>query len=772
MSSIRKVLYGALAVILYASVFAFKDTPNVHAKLSALQEPGGIRIDLNSVAGSESYKTTEEVYIEMVVTNTNNFPVKLLKWYLPIEGYSSIAAFEEPVFVVIFDNAPVEYIGPLVKRAEPTEEDIIALGAGESITGRVRLSGGYDFYATGNYQVHYEIPLSRLIYDNAELKDSNGIVASDIVALSVEGRQLPEEPLMAVTGPTSFSSCSSSQQTALTTARADASVYANNAVRYYTHNKKGLRYKEWFGVYDATRYSTVSSHFTAIRNAVDTAALTFDCSCTSSAYAYVYPNSPYTIYLCNAYWTAPATGTDSKAGTIIHEMSHFTVVADTDDVVYGQSGSRSLAISNPADAIRNADSHEYFAENTPVVSELSTTVADFNNDWDTDVSVFRPSNGVWYVKDQFSVQYGAAGDIPVSRDYDGDGTNDIAVFRPSNGVWYVRNQFSRQYGANGDIPVPGDYNGDGVVDTAVFRPSNGVWYIWGQTAVQYGGNGDIPVPGDYDGDGKTDIAVFRPSNGIWYVRNQFSRQYGANGDTPVPGDYNGDGKTDTAVFRPSNGVWYVYNQTSIQYGANGDVPVPGDYNGDGTTDRAVFRPSTGVWYIWGQTAVQYGANGDMAGPALWTGEVLTTGLYFRLTWGANPADLDSHLWIPSSGPYHVYFANRGSGTAFPMAFLDTDDVTSYGPETIAITQVYPGWYQYAVYHYSGSGSLNTSSAQVVVYWNGSPIRTFNVPTTGTGYWWYVFDFNGSTGEIATRNYITSTYPGLYKLSEPFEMPEK
>lgn len=32
----------------------------------------------------------------------------------------------------------------------------------------------------------------------------------------------------------------------------------------------------------------------------------------SGSYAYVYPSSPYNIYLCNAFWSAPMTGTDSK----------------------------------------------------------------------------------------------------------------------------------------------------------------------------------------------------------------------------------------------------------------------------------------------------------------------------------------------------------------------------------------------------------------------------------------------------------------------------
>ncbi|WP_033480556.1 M35 family metallo-endopeptidase, partial [Xanthomonas citri] len=122
--------------------------------------------------------------------------------------------------------------------------------------------------------------------------------------------------------------------------------------------------------YNASRYSRVSSNFVNIDNALDqnNGQLTINCSCEADladAYAYVYPNQPYEIHVCNAFWSASTTGTDSKAGTLVHETSHFTVVAGTQDRVYGQSGARSLAISNPAQAITNADSHEYFAENTP-----------------------------------------------------------------------------------------------------------------------------------------------------------------------------------------------------------------------------------------------------------------------------------------------------------------------------------------------------------------------------------------------------------------------
>jgi hypothetical protein len=125
---------------------------------------------------------------------------------------------------------------------------------------------------------------------------------------------------------------------------------------------------------------------------------------------------------------------------------------------------------------------------------LKTAIADFDGDGTTDVSVYRPSNASWYVKDQFSLFYGLPGDTPVPGDYNGDGITELAVYRPSNSSWYVKDQYSGFYGLPGDIAVPGDYNSDGTTDIAVFRPSNGSWYVMDQFAVYFGLPGDIPLP--------------------------------------------------------------------------------------------------------------------------------------------------------------------------------------------------------------------------------------------------------------------------------------
>jgi FG-GAP-like repeat len=309
---------------------------------------------------------------------------------------------------------------------------------------------------------------------------------------------------------------------------------------------------------------------------------------------------------------------------------------------------------------------------------------DFNADRITDLAFFRTlpnpnptpnGTGFWntWLSPKFNivgggsaepaVNFGYATDIPVSGDFDNDGKTDLAVFRPSTGTWYLQQStagFSaQQFGLNGDIPVAADYDGDSKTDIAVFRPSNGVWYLQKSTtgfeAYQFGISTDRPVLGDYDNDGKADIAVWRPSTGIWYVLRACSLNgvcqpvandtrcsgqnntnfvigsLGLSTDIPVQGDYDGDGQTDMAVWRPTTGEWFrqkingclatYCDLTTFPLGTSGDRPIPGDYEGDGKTDVAIFRPSTGAWYITKSSdnfsfyVRSFGASGDIPIPA-------------------------------------------------------------------------------------------------------------------------------------------------------------
>lgn len=265
------------------------------------------------------------------------------------------------------------------------------------------------------------------------------------------------------------------------------------------------------------------------------------------------------------------------------------------------------------------------------------TFVDFDGDGKTDISVFRPEEGNWYIlkssDNSFSgVHFGISTDKLAPADYDGDRKTDVAVFR--DGIWYLSRSrdglLVQQFGLSGDIAQPGDYDGDGIDDLAVYRPSDGTWYMQksrdGFAAENFGIASDKPISGDFDGDGRTDQAVYRV--GTWYVLKStggvFVTQYGLADDKPVVGDYDGDGKADIAVWRPSNGTWYRIlsdNNADIatNFGLNGDTPSPGDYDGDGANDLTVYRPSEGIWYLQNSTsgsrAIRFGLQHDQPIPS-------------------------------------------------------------------------------------------------------------------------------------------------------------
>jgi hypothetical protein len=100
----------------------------------------------------------------------------------------------------------------------------------------------------------------------------------------------------------------------------------------------------------------------------------------------------------------------------------------------------------------------------------------------------------------------------------------------------------------------------------------------------------------------------------------------------------------------------------------------------------------------------------------------------QLTWGQNPSDADSHLITPSGA--QIFYANGGNLRAAPFANLDVDDVTSFGPEIITISQLMVGTYTYGVKLFSGSGSLTSSPIAVQLNIAGN-LRVFSAPAGET-----------------------------------------
>ncbi len=134
----------------------------------------------------------------------------------------------------------------------------------------------------------------------------------------------------------------------------------------------------WFGVYSRAKADIVRANLKAVHKVLATGDLRFYCgspnepTCKDNTYAYVYSTEPYAITLCPSFFSMPMLPGGSPIdavyedgtmeGTLIHEISHFEIVANTDDNCYSRPVCQDMAISDPAQVLVNADSYQYFSE--------------------------------------------------------------------------------------------------------------------------------------------------------------------------------------------------------------------------------------------------------------------------------------------------------------------------------------------------------------------------------------------------------------------------
>jgi len=317
--------------------------------------------------------------VQFRITNNSSQTLKVPSWQLPSNDPGSSQ------FDIYNQGHRVQYLGKMIHRTAPTDADFVTFKAYETKVIRVDLKNSYDLSAGGDYSVRFQSFLQDAKTDNGRhIAGANGRMAkleSVPLKLWVDGKN----PLMQLkgSGPSNqgkpgsgggtvvngvtFIGCDATQITDGGNAVVQSRLYTEDAKTYLNSGTVGPRYTTWFGAYTSTRYATGKAHFVSIDAAMDQSGgqVAIDCTCKQSYYAFVYPDKPYQIHVCKAFWTAPMTGTDSKAGTLIHEMSHFNVTAGTNDWVYGQTAAKNLAISNPDEALDNADNHEYVGENNP-----------------------------------------------------------------------------------------------------------------------------------------------------------------------------------------------------------------------------------------------------------------------------------------------------------------------------------------------------------------------------------------------------------------------
>jgi peptidyl-Lys metalloendopeptidase len=311
----------------------------------------------NSQELTASIRLVQDATVMVELTNTASYSVALLRWNLPLDE-----RFESDSFRVLYQGQPVNYIGSRVKYAGPYIDDYIFFSPNETKVYTVRLENAYDFSQPGEYDVIFVADV--LDYESDDtfhtLPKTKGLftplsgVLSNALQLTTTNK-LYQKILRAPY------ECDSSETSTINTAYSSKLQMIRYAVDRITQGGSTAQYREWFGAANNQRFEQARRIIDTVQRNTVIAAM---CDTMANVYAYVYPtDTSHTVYYCDAFWRAPnAGGYDTRAGTIIHELSHFNNIGGTNDWVYGTTAARNLANTNPARAVANADNYEYFCE--------------------------------------------------------------------------------------------------------------------------------------------------------------------------------------------------------------------------------------------------------------------------------------------------------------------------------------------------------------------------------------------------------------------------
>lgn len=305
------------------------------------------------MASSIAYLPDENITVQFTLSNNSKRPISILPWETPLAGLTGNS------LSVTHNGEEVAYIGPMVMRREPRPQDYIIIAPGERHTVSMDIGRVYEMEQSG----HYEVSWRKQQIDGIQMgAKGTGVLNVNTNSTSFELLGFREKhvdkdntDIMAAE-----KRCTSSQLSKLGQAQQAA---RSNASRVRVENNTET--VTWFGKYNASRYQTIANNFKNIASA--TSRLTYSCACNdvedpNNVLAYVYKSQPYVVTLCPPFWREPVNGGNySMASTLVHETSHFSNVANTDDIVYGITASQNLAKTNPSSAAKNADTYGFFS---------------------------------------------------------------------------------------------------------------------------------------------------------------------------------------------------------------------------------------------------------------------------------------------------------------------------------------------------------------------------------------------------------------------------
>lgn len=341
------------------------------------------RLDVKLEIDGDQYTDTP-FDLRFILSNRSDFSVYVLKAYTPLEGLRS------DCLDVFWNGEPIPYDGPLIKRGRETAQSYVMIDPGESIEEVVDISECYAVSAKGIYEVSFRgdirdviaakdfrpkslkrhtklnvrpsaRPTGFKVKQSGRGRATSGAVAR--AAREAREREAGSEPTDQVVqlrekAPTLVGG-TAARKAQTRQAHGDGYDLCKDAFSTLANDPN---YRTWFGAHTAGRFETVKSVYAKTKNGFEKTQFTYHlnggASCAPSDFAYTFFGSDE-IWLCGGFWSAPQTGTDSKAGVVLHEHTHAS--ADTDDHTYGQTDCKALAKNDPSKAVENADNFEYHA---------------------------------------------------------------------------------------------------------------------------------------------------------------------------------------------------------------------------------------------------------------------------------------------------------------------------------------------------------------------------------------------------------------------------
>lgn len=125
-------------------------------------------INVTIETNKDVFHINETIIITYIITNNSDKEYKFCCWQTPLEK-----EFTADFFEIIHNEEKVKYIGSMIKRKPPAQDDFIILKPKEKISQKIELNKGYNINETGEFQIKF---IGRLI---------NKLPNSDQITISI-----------------------------------------------------------------------------------------------------------------------------------------------------------------------------------------------------------------------------------------------------------------------------------------------------------------------------------------------------------------------------------------------------------------------------------------------------------------------------------------------------------------------------------------------------------------------------------------------------------